>query len=105
MTNKQIIEVVQAAEAGKQIETRLKGFNMWARNDVNSADWDFQKYEYRVAVEPREFKLIWWPGEECTRGICINGRSGWHVYNGASHMSSPDWKVIQVREIIEQEPH
>jgi len=100
MTNKEIIEVVQAAEQGKQIEVRLKGFTAWVAFDVAEENWDFQKYEYRVAVEPREFKLIWWPGEECTRGTCINGRSGWHVYDVASDLSGPEWRVILVREII-----
>ena len=101
MTNKQIIEVIQAAEAGKQIEVRIKGFTAWVVFDVTEENWDFQKYEYRVAREPREFKLIWWPGEDCIRGICIDGHSGWHVYNGASDMSKPDWKIIRVREILD----
>lgn len=100
MTNKQIIEVVQAAEAGKLIEYRGKNGSSWAPLE-DGWEWDFVNADYRVAREPREFKLIWWPGEECKRGICIDGRSGWHVYNETSDLSSPDWKIIRVREILD----
>lgn len=99
MTNKQIIEVVQAAEAGKRIEYRWKNCSTWAPfND--GWDWDFSRLEYRVAVEPREFKLIWWPGNECQKGGSIDGKNGWHIYNSALVTTSPDWKIIRVREII-----
>lgn len=100
MTNKQIIEVIQAAEKGKQIEVRIKGFTVWIVVDVPEENWDFQKYEYRVARGPREFSLVKWPGETCIRGSVIDGEVGWHVCNGLHTPDEANPKIIRVREIL-----
>ena len=100
MTNKQIIEVVRAADEGTRIEYRWKNCSTWAPFE-DGWDWDFTRLEYRVAVEPREFKLVWWPNSLCQAGGHIDGESGWHVYNSSFLVKHPAWKVIRVREILD----
>lgn len=101
MTNKQIIEVVQAAEAGKQIEFRPRDYSQWAPIIGISEPWDFMNNEYRVSIEPRVFKLVWWPNNLCQAGGHIDGESGWHVYNSSFLVKHPAWKIIRVREILD----
>ncbi len=57
MTNRQIIEVVQAAEEGKTIQVRSGTFPSEWENCSNRCDcpWNFGLFDYRVAPEPQRF--------------------------------------------------
>lgn len=52
MTPDEIIHLMQALKAGKQIEGRRCGTDEW-KSDGTIPGWDFYHYEYRVKPEPR----------------------------------------------------
>jgi hypothetical protein len=54
MTIDEMIAVLQAAKAGKQIQFRWHSTAEW--KDMSKLVWDFENYNYRVKPEPRE----WW---------------------------------------------
>ena len=51
----EMIEVLQAAKEGKQIQYRCCAMKSW--KDTTYPSWDFSLYRYRVKPEPREFWL------------------------------------------------
>lgn len=59
MTNKEIIEVVSAAEAGKTIQRQPLSFDglEWQDCSPMGSAWDFSNFDYRVKPGPREFWL------------------------------------------------
>ncbi|MEO7099050.1 MAG: hypothetical protein ABI162_06790 [Luteolibacter sp.] len=51
MTNKEIIEIVSAAESGEKIEVKWAGHQYWIPLTLDPP-WDFRNYEYRVGPKP-----------------------------------------------------
>lgn len=51
MTDKEIIEVVSAHEAGKKIEYTPKAITDW--RPISNPYWDFANHNYRVAKGPK----------------------------------------------------
>lgn len=51
MKTQEMIEVLHAYEAGKEIEYRLAGDTDW--KDANIPVWNFFSYDYRVKPEPK----------------------------------------------------
>ena len=61
MTTKEMIEVMQAYERGKQIEYRGKDEECWFPMHISfEPEWNWAKFEYRVTVQPayRPYKNI-----------------------------------------------
>jgi hypothetical protein len=58
MTDDQILEVVAARKAGKQIQERHLDQEDWHNMRVPHGMWHFSMYEYRVAPEPREYAIL-----------------------------------------------
>lgn len=57
MTDQEIIDVVAARKAGKQIQYKNKGgTSEWSNCCDNDPVWDFSSTDYRVKPEP---KTIW----------------------------------------------
>lgn len=56
MTNKEIIAVVTAAEAGKPIQAKNIICEGW--RDCPGPLWNFERYDYRVKLGPREIWLV-----------------------------------------------
>lgn len=52
-----MIDVLEAAKAGKTIEFKTKNYHKWVAS-TGYLSWDFHSYEYRVKPEPREFVII-----------------------------------------------
>jgi hypothetical protein len=52
----EMIEVLQAAKDGKEIEFKEKDKSYWQRlcYKDGSAAWNFWEYDYRIKPEPRE---------------------------------------------------
>ena len=58
MTIDEMIAVLQAFKEGKKIQLRSYGSNgEWTNLTVPSPIWDFANCIYRIAPEPRKFKL------------------------------------------------
>jgi len=88
MTHDEIIAVVTAHRDGKRIEVACKGGKEWGV--MEPPPWDFQRFNYRVKREPREFWL------EKEGGAYIV----WVI--DPSHCSCPEGsEVIHVREVLE----
>ena len=78
MTLDEMLAVLQAAKAGKVIETRFRGpAEVWCR--TNSPDWNFEEYEYRVALDAFE---EWWRGLEC-----VDGHGNIRLVSRANHVA------------------
>jgi len=70
MTNKEIIEVIQAFEDGKSIEAHWKIEDITRASnwyEVKSGIWDFENHIYRIKPKPKcrtmwsdEFPSVWW---------------------------------------------
>lgn len=83
MTNKQIIEVVTAAENGAEIERRrLDGMGLWEL--MREGDyWNFGAYEFRIKPQPpKKIKLYgWWRTDteevRVSRFDCFERPCGW----------------------------
>lgn len=99
MTIDEMIEVLQAAKAGKKIQARSNG-------EVKDGDWidgekwhnvlpnwDFYHCDFRVKPEPREWLAYVTPdGKLRSRSDC---------YTGDRVADIAAWKEIQVREVLE----
>jgi len=55
MTDREIIEVVQAHIDGKDIQFKTTGNTEWRSPDNNGLFWQFYDCDYRVKPEPRKF--------------------------------------------------
>jgi|ERR1035437_4643923 hypothetical protein len=53
MTNKEIIEVVQAAEAGKKIQFTVNNELNYGWHNIDKAFWQFDRNTYRVKPEEK----------------------------------------------------
>lgn len=86
MSIDEMIAVLQAAKAGKQIQSRDSRCSEW--QNVNHSAWHFAYYEYRVKPEPREWR-VW---------ISDDGR----IYSQSSWWTTPvgSDNVIRVREVL-----
>jgi hypothetical protein len=98
MTDDQILEVVAARKAGKQIQERHLDQEDWHNMRVPHGMWHFSMYEYRVAPEPREYAILnyndktdVWNWEQYNRYI--------HSGNECAHQLKPN-EVIRVREVL-----
>lgn len=62
MTYDEMIDILQAAKAGKVIEYRdhHAGWSKWTRNG-----FDFLSYQYRVKPEPKRCWVKWCENEIC----------------------------------------
>lgn len=58
MNTKQMIEVMQAFEDGKEIEFRERGSRTWKPDE--NPEWDWSGIEYRIAPEPEPKKEGRW---------------------------------------------
>ena len=54
MNTKEIIDVIQAFEDGKEIEHSLRTENIW-RKGTNDPCWNFARFDYRVKQKPLEY--------------------------------------------------
>lgn len=81
MTHEQMIEVIQAAKDGKQIQCKSK-YGAAKFVDIDNPAFDFQGCDYRVKPEPRE----WW--------VVADGRV---LLNAMPN----HFGAIKVREVIE----
>lgn len=98
MKLEEIIEVLQAAKAGKAIQWTHKRIGMTWLDVLPDEDWNFGAKCYRVKPEPREFLLI--KSTSCECGSKIDGQNGWHVYNTFVDPNGLG-PTIRVREVIE----
>ncbi len=90
MTDDEILEVVQAHKEGKRIEYALKTRCTWVL-ESHPPLWDFLKYDYRVAPEPRKPRE-WW--------IHLNA-SGMHEVHETTENRSHCGHCILVREVMD----
>lgn len=58
MKSEEMITVIQACQAGKQIQSRPKGTDRKWEDLEAHPSWDFSLAEYRVKPEPRREELI-----------------------------------------------
>ncbi len=57
MTDEQIVDVVLAHMQGKKIQYGYS--DSWADCQDNHPNWDFSRFNYRVAPEPRKPREFW----------------------------------------------
>lgn len=82
MTIDEMIAVLQAAKAGKQIQCQENGLTYWM--DVDDPTWNFYRRSYRVKPEPREWEMY----EEAGRV--------WPAHVGVDKR-----RTFKVREVLE----
>ena len=94
MTIDEMIAVLQAAKAGKQIQWQGKGSSIpW--QDVTLPSWSFDDLNYRVKPEPREFRLYPCDSEPSAR----NGY--WFGHARTTEASAKFYgEGIKVREVL-----
>lgn len=82
MTDKEIIEVVQAHSEGKQIQFLDNHLKDWLDCSINEPCWDFSSYDYRVKPEGkiRPYK----DRDECWADMQKHKPFGWikHKHHG-----------------------
>lgn len=83
MTIDEMITVLQAAKAGKQIEVSIKGRNNWYLMDAN---WNFADCDYRIKPGPREWTVKLDPTTN-------------EIYSGG--WTNLGFTSIKVREVLE----
>lgn len=93
MTNDEMIAVIAAHRDGKALEWRdiSRPADQWRSCQPSGVSWDFNRWEYRIKPEPRE----WW--------ISVRGGSTHHFafYNRESAAASMlTSEVIHVREVL-----
>lgn len=96
MNLKDMIAVLQAAEAGKPIQQQLipgMAGPPWPEWAAWRNEWDFLRYRYRVKPEPRE----WWASIDG----CGHPETLYTSYDTAEGASRGNGKPIKVREVLE----
>lgn len=104
MTNKEIIAVVQAAEAGKKIQTRSKQRMTKIWFDNIDIVWNFSVNEYRVKPEPREFYAIEFPPLGPVGGKLHLSRESAEFHADDTELyrkPRSSAKIIKLREVLE----
>lgn len=76
----QIIEVVTAFKAGKEIQARGIGTDRWFRHDKDlQPRWNFEVNEYRVAPEPQYRPLNTEELSELVGTVLVTKDRGFHI--------------------------
>lgn len=91
MTHDEIVSVVQSHKAGKTVQFKEKFESVW-RECPGLPSWNFNRFDYRVKPEPREWCLEFDP---VTRKVVRDHRilAGQHPCSGPS--------VVHVREVLD----
>jgi hypothetical protein len=92
MTPKEIINVVQAFEEGKEIEFQPKN-KSYPWETINESSWNFDYYDYRVKQKEKELYqyLLYNPK---TKTYISSERFYENSFDLQSKLKS-DWKIIQ----------
>lgn len=99
-TIKEMVEVMQAYEAGSKIECTDKYDMPYQWRHTSGPDWDWSNYIYRVKPEPRRLFVLtyrlWLDGPEYSRGFASEAAAEEYlsVNGGArSGITSRVWMV------------
>lgn len=90
MTTQEMIAVMQAFADGKKLECRFVDGDKWV--PASSPIWAWDRYEYRVKPEPREWWIV--NGKQYTALFGTKNEAESSVFNGPA-------EIIHVREVLE----
>ena len=76
---KELLPIIQAFAAGKQIQDAIEGLTDWVDTDEINLEYEGQKIKHRIKPEPkyRPFKTQ----EECWSEMHKHPDFGWIIYN------------------------
>ena len=98
MTVPEMIEVLQAFQAGKTIQSCGRYADTISWSVVTSPHWNFEAYRFRVKPEPRTFWVVTHTGTPIDTFLRKEGAEACvkFLHNCANHL-----RIVEVQEVIE----